>query len=117
MYQQPRMMPSGEPIPKNYSGNAFRYPPIGSLSAPPLSQAEQNVPLAEPEREGVDVEYNSAPLPVLPQARPAQERGRGGILRTLENEEWLLLGVCVLLLGEGSSSDLLPYLLLLLFLG
>ena len=121
MYQQRRSMPSGEPIPENYSGNAFRYPPIGSLGVTPPDEALAS-PLTEETREP---EVRS-PVAIVPLGREEVRReDGGGILRLLGSEEWLLLGLCLLLMGEGGpriggegqKNDLLPYLLLLLFCG
>jgi hypothetical protein len=120
MYQQPRCAPGGAPIPENYSGNAFRYPPIGSLDPPPASDE------AEPTVVEEDVRRESPPVSVVPIARQDKEAHvGGGLLRMLGSEEWLLLGLCLLLMGDGGprlggigqKNDLLPYLLLLLFCG
>jgi hypothetical protein len=125
MYQQPRTAPGGAPIPENYSGNAFRYPPIGSLGTPVPDDPELP-PLEESDRH----EEEGLPMSVVPierqeKQRPIGEEGGGGLLRMLGSEEWLLLGLCLLLMGEGGprlggvgqKNDLLPYLLLLLFCG
>ena len=120
MYQQRRSMPGGESIPENYSGNAFRYPPIGSLGGTPPEEGEPT-PSAEEARE----QEARRPLAVVPLERTEPREGSGGFLRLLGSEEWLLLGLCLLLMGEGGpriggegqKNDLLPYLLLLLFCG
>lgn len=114
MYQQMRNTPSGEPIPENYSGNAFRYPPIGSLQPMPPPQVEED-PVPTPG------EGDERRLPVVIPTPEPNSAGSGGtfgwLAHSLGSEEWLLLGLCLLLMGETGKNELLPYLLLLLFLG
>ena len=114
MYRQMRNTPGGEPIPENYSGNAFRYPPIGSLEPMP--------PEREPQDSDVPPEHEQPSIPgqaLVPSgsARVGEGGSAGGLFHSPGSEEWLLLGLCLLFWGESSRSDLLPYLLLLLFLG
>lgn len=125
MYTQ-RRGEEGRSIPRNYSGNAFRYPPIG-----------EPIPGVETSYE----EKNAAPsslLPIKEQKETVPECGSDMISahspkesKTIlrrdgwGSEELLLLGLCFLLFGDGHSSfgrgggwgDALPYLLFLLFLG
>ena len=114
MYPQMRNTPSGEPIPENYSGNAFRYPPIGSLQPMPPPQIEEE-PVPTPG------EGDERRLPVVIPTPEPNSAGSGGTFGWLAHspgsEEWLLLGLCLLLMGETGKNELLPYLLLLLFLG
>jgi hypothetical protein len=125
MYTQRHTMPDGASIPKNYSGNAFRYPPIGSLAnqeaEPPTS------PMADEAREK---DLGEISCPIALGEHPREESARLGAFSLLGglglgHEELLLLGLCLLLSSDGGSlfsrtahvGDVLPYLLLLLFLG
>ena len=125
MYTQ-RRDESGRTIPQNYSGNAFRYPPIGVFGEQAeMQQTEKNkaspVSLTQAENDGVmpiyEVKENEQTVDDLP--RKSIGRGEG------INEELLLLGLCLLLSGEGRPKfsrgegfgDALPYLLMLLLLG
>ena len=113
-------------IPQNYSGNAFRYPPIGVYGAEGgVQQAGQNkaspVSLTRQENDRVmpiyDVEEKEKTMQDLPSNVTMRKEGM--------SEELLLLGLCLLLSGEGRPKffrgeglgDALPYLLMLLFLG
>ena len=110
-------------VPQNYSGNAFRYPPIGPLVAkeePP----EQTMHLSDREPS----EQPKRPLPA-PAAEPVEREvvpaPRGltqSIGQWLGSEELLLIGLFLLLSGHNDKDgdgggDLLFYLLLLLFCG
>ena len=126
-------------IPSNYSGNAFRYPPIGSLGHEVASPAE-----VADRREGsvLDQEPVSAaeavlPLPVSQEAggtetAEASERSYARSLPILSalsggggigSEELLLIGLILLLSGgslrghDRQGGDILPYLILLLVCG
>lgn len=121
MYTQ-RREEEGRSIPQNYSGNAFRYPPIerpfpseesfeekknkASSLLPLIKEGEETMP---------DEKRDSALMHPLKESRSI---GWG-------SEELLLLGLCLLLGGDGRASsghgggwgEVLPYLLFLLFLG
>jgi hypothetical protein len=124
MYQQSKMTPGGAPIPDNYSGNAFRYPPIGSLGSAPI---DEETPLSVGELGREEEKAPLLPVEPLRQTERGHDAGGfgGGVLRLLGSEEWRLLGLCLLLMGEdgsrlggtGQKNDLLPYLLLLLLCG
>ncbi len=126
MYTQRRPLPEGGAIPQNYSGNAFRYPPIGALGQeaeidqepPKVSSFEQDACEEPKERSPVLLE---APVPQL-----SNHTGRSSLLgeHGIGSEELLLLGLCLLLSGNGGlfssareKGDVVPYLLLLLILG
>lgn len=124
MYAQHR---SAANIPRNYSGNAFRYPPIGALTEEDRREGEGERPMAsEPAKEQG---YPSIPpeQALVAPASPASEPSGGhdlfrGITQAFGNEELLLIGLFLLLSGnaeknDGQRSDLLFYLLLLFFCG
>ena len=126
MYTQRRTPPEAGGIPQNYSGNAFRYPPIGTLGQQDVSKASSHAP---PLDEAVP-EQRQENYPVAIEAHPVKSEDRSGFLSLLGghgigNEELLLLGLCLLLSGDGGGlfggrggkGDVVPYLLLLLFLG
>ena len=120
MYTQRPVTQKGVTIPQNYAGNAFRYPPIGGLGQEPLDEREAPSELSESRVSdgsgqemtalGTD-EKKTAPVPLIGR--------RGG------EEDVLLLGILVLLLGDGGfgfggdkgRGDVLLYLLLLLVCG
>ena len=127
MYTQRRTFHEDGGIPQNYSGNAFRYPPIrtyeqegereGSPPDAPSSQAPRDQP---PEEKHL----------ALPQSPPSKENDHTGPAllfggHGISGEELLLLGRCLLLSGDGGGlfsrtkgiGDVVPYLLLLLFFG
>ena len=111
-----------EDVPRNYSGNAFRYPPIGGLTEAEGAgkepfHSDERSPLSQDltPLDGGQSRQEKTPSPALP---------LGGLGGSFGNEEILLVGLVLLLRGgadEASHSrerDLLPYLLLmLLFLG
>lgn len=126
MYTQRRTPPEAGGIPQNYSGNAFRYPPIGALGQDNTHDVSQDAP---PFGEAVP-EQRQENYPVAIEAHPVKSEGQPGFLSLLGghgigNEELLLLGLCLLLSGDGGGlfggrggkGDVVPYLLLLLFLG
>lgn len=124
MYTQRHTMPDGASIPQNYSGNAFRYPPIGSLAN---QEAEPPASLMADEAEEKDFSEISCPIALGEHPREESARLGASLLGGLGlgHEELLLLGLCLLLSSDGGSlfsrtahvGDVLPYLLLLLFLG
>lgn len=125
MYAQHR---SAANIPKNYSGNAFRYPPIGALTDPPRRERETERPLVEeePHEQNQPSEPSKQALvtPILPPATAPDSVPDllRGISQAFGNEELLLIGLFLLLSGntekhDGQRSDLLFYLLLLFFCG
>ena len=142
MYAQHR---STANIPRNYSGNAFRYPPIGSLTnqseepitAEPTAPAEPpSEPISEPTPEPTPEQRHLTvpPNAVLPPSASPIEPPRvsifdsgghdllRGITQIIGNEELLLIGLFLLLSGhteenDKQRSDLLFYLLLLFFCG
>lgn len=119
-------------IPSNYHGNAFRYPPIGSLGREGIPEAstadgddhalDREVVLPQSISQEVGEEQTmqasartlSHPLPIL-----SGLSGGGGI----GSEELLLIGLILLLSGgslrghDRQSGDILPYLILLLVCG
>lgn len=126
MYTQRRTPPEVGGIPQNYSGNAFRYPPIGALGQESVSDVTSDAP---PPQEAVP-EQRQENYPVAFESHAARPEDRSGFLSLLGghgigNEELLLLGLCLLLAGDGGGlfgtrggkGDVVPYLLLLLFLG
>jgi hypothetical protein len=109
--------PHGTDLPRNYSGNAFRYPPIRTEGGPPEGQGEVEAQTREALQENPAVEAGSAlgerdgettarhlSLPLF--------SGRG-----IGSEELLLLGLLLLLGGGEGQKDLMMCLLLLLFCG
>jgi hypothetical protein len=125
MYTQ-RRDEAGRTIPQNYSGNAFRYPPIGVYGEQAeLQQTEKNkaspVSLPQEENDRVMPIYEVKEKEQTVNDLPRNAIGHGeGI-----SEELLLLGLCLLLGGDGRPKfsrgegfgDVFPYLLMLLFLG
>ncbi len=112
MYTQRRSADGSASIPQNYSGNAFRYPPIGEVP--------ENVKPTHTEKESIEIAISPPETSVTPVS--AGRLQLGGF--SLGTEELLLLGLCCLLIfGEGDGgnpwlqSGILPYLLLLLFCG
>lgn len=124
MYAQHR---SAANIPRNYSGNAFRYPPIGALTGEDRREGEGEHPMPDgPTKEQPNPSIPAEQALVAP-ASPASEMSGGhdllrGISQAFGNEELLLIGLFLLLSGnaekhDGQRSDLLFYLLLLFFCG
>ena len=123
MYAQHRGL-SG--VPQNYSGNAFRYPPIGQI---PLREEDARQPDLPEVNEPASGEAPPCPLPTpsLPPPELPKEKGApvrhgllSGIGQLIGNEELLLIGLFLLLSGHEDGeqgSDLLFYLLLLFFCG
>ena len=79
-------------IPDNYGGNAFIDPP----RIEPSVEIEQPDTTAEAERE--------------------ERRERDPLLPAIGTEELLLLGVLLILSQSNEGGDILPFLLILLFL-
>ena len=120
MYTQRPVTQKGVTIPQNYAGNAFRYPPIGGLAQAPLEEHEESVEEAAPRvPEGSGQGMTAVGMDEKKTALTPQIGRRGG------EEDVLLLGILVLLLGDGgfgfggdkARGDVLLYLLLLLVCG
>ena len=133
MYAQHR---STANVPKNYSGNAFRYPPIGGAAEPPeeVNGLNEVLPPTPPAVHGTnrplppptDDPSPSDPTserPLPPCVAPSAGYGHlRGALQAIGSEELLLIGLFLLLSGHADgeqtqTSDLLFYLLLLFFCG
>ena len=134
--------PRGARLPRNYGGNAFRYPPIRTEEEPlvePLVEPHEVPhvvpPLAEERAlEEADVGEQTviaetAGKERAEEARDAAGEDGGGDVRSVSHqllpsfgargigsEELLLLGMLLLLGGEG-KNDLMMCLLILLFCG
>ena len=97
-----RRLPKDISIPQNYSGNAFisKDPPMENYNKPETEviSAEK----AEPETEAVC-------------KMPGEEK-RGLLSGLVGNEDFLLLGLILLLSQDGFDDDILPIILLILFL-
>ena len=105
MYQQPHEAQ----VPKNYSGNAFRYPPIGSLIVSEASHQEEVTSPHEEESPQKEQAQRASNVSILPELTESEEHGHRADFslfgRWLENEELLLIGLVVLLLGERRGED------------
>ena len=120
MYTQRPVMQKGVTIPQNYAGNAFRYPPIGGLGQEPLDEREAPSELSESRVSDGSGQEMTAPGTDEKKTAPVPLIGRRG-----GEEDVLLLGILVLLLGDGGfgfggdkgRGDVLLYLLLLLVCG
>lgn len=103
-------------LPEHYSGCAFRP---GRPDRPPISVPFAEVPPAQPSPPPPPppppCAGNDKPAPPAPPACGLF----GGVLPTLpgglEGDEFLLLGLILLLARSGEGSDVLPWLALLLF--
>ena len=100
-------------LPEHYSGCAFRP---GRPDRPPVSVPFSEVPPAPPPP--------PPPPPCADDGRPAPPAPPscglfGGVLPSLpgglEGDEFLLLGLILLLARSGEGNDVLPWLALLLF--
>ncbi len=95
-----RMSAGGLAVPEHYSGNAFRYPPPGEGE---VAVREEREAPAEPEEEAI------TPI-ALPEkgthlSLPNLLGSGGGLgLGGIGGEELLLLGLCLLLLGERTEE-------------
>lgn len=130
MYAQHRRQADGmSAVPRNYSGNAFRYPPPTPLS-PPVREAASaesevsDIPIKVADGKADEAEVVQAEERQEDSARSEQDREGHSLLSGLlphgiGNEELLLLGLLFLLSGEKDNArqDLPIYLLLLLFCG
>ena len=131
MYAQHRRQAEGmSAVPRNYSGNAFRYPP-----PTPFSPLVREAPSAESElssdapTQAVDdriddtrvVQTEERPEDSVRSEREREEHSllSGLLPHGIGSEELLLLGLLFLLSGEKENArqDLPIYLLLLLFCG
>ena len=113
--------PRGASLPRNYSGNAFRYPPIHTDALPndSMSVEEERRETAVNEQTTVSSEAKE------PTCSDQDERcgERSGLhlplpflaRRGLGSEELLLLGLLLLLGGGEGQSDVMMCLLILLF--
>ena len=116
-----------EDIPSNYSGNAFRYPPIGSLAQPQGEDAPREASFADDARgqdgqadvlpsETADVPSVTAVPAVSSAVTPPS--GLAFLKNGIGGEELLLIGLLLLLSGgerQAGQRDILPYLLALIF--
>lgn len=122
MYTQHRPK-EGRILPQNYSGNAFRYPPIGGDEREELWHEEQNK--ASPPALTQQPDKGVMPIYEDDAQKPESRREYGAERSGGMGEELLLLGLCLLVSGEGKTrfslnggwGDAFPYLLLLLLLG
>lgn len=95
-----RKLPNDISIPKNYSGNAFtkKEPLTEKMTESDTSVTE----VPEPETEAV--------------FKSVREERRGILSGIAGNEDFLLLGLILLLSQDGFDDDILPIILLILFL-
>lgn len=105
--------PRGTNLPRNYSGNAFRNPPIRTEEEPLVEQEPVQGSavdeLTPPEKE---TPTPSGGVASDPRTRLLSFGGRG-----IGSEELLLLGMLLLLGGGEGQSELMMCLLILLFCG
>lgn len=95
-----RRIPKDISIPKNYSGNAFT----------------KKEPLAEEMIES-DTSVTEDPAPETEAVFKSVREERKGFLSGIAgNEDFLLLGLILLLSQDGFDDDILPIILLILFL-
>ena len=97
-----RKLPKDISIPQNYSGNAF------------ISKDAQNEDDSKAEIESViteEVEPEAEAVCKMP-----REEKRGLLSGLVGNEDFLLLGLILLLSQDGFDDDILPIILLILFL-
>lgn len=99
-------------LPEHYSGCAFRP---GRADRPPVSVPFSEVPPAPPPPPPPPCADDGRPAPPAPPSCGLF----GGVLPSLpgglEGDEFLLLGLILLLARSGEGSDVLPWLALLLF--
>ena len=95
-----KRIPKDISIPKNYSGNAFteKEPPAEEAIETDISVTEDTAPEAE------EV------------FKPIHEERKGILSGIAGNEDFLLLGLILLLSQDGFDDDILPIILLILFL-
>ncbi len=136
--------PRGTSLPRNYSGNAFRYPPVRTEGEPLIGGTASEQALAgearseEPPQERLPDTTALGTEGEEPKATPPAEGGEGGTEgaeaereappaprsalsglggRGLGSEDLLLLGMLLLLGGGEGQSELMMCLLMLLFCG
>ena len=99
-----RKLPNDISIPKNYSGNAFipKEPPNEDAGE---SKAEIEAMIGEESAPEAEAVYNTV-----------REEKRGFLSGLAGNEDFLLLGLILLLSQDGFDDDILPIILLILFL-
>ena len=94
-----RKLPKDISIPQNYSGNAF---------IPKESHAEESEKI-DPHAETPEPEAEEV-------FKPAHEEKKGFLSGIVGNEDLLILGLILLLSQDGFDDDILPIILLILFL-
>ena len=136
MYIQPPQRGFGQErpltVPRDYSGNTFRAPPVTPMAPlmqePPADEApaQETSPIADTQ-DTPDVSESPTEDAVPTGAAPQKEKGllsRFPFLSSLlppkrgdrhegDFPEWALIGLVLLLLSED-ANDILPFLLLLL---
>lgn len=108
-------------VPRNYSGNAFRYPPPTSI-VPSGTAARTDEVETPPKEEHGEAQEREGMTSAVTSDASAEEGGErlhlsSLLSHALDNEQLLLVGLLLLLRGEQDMGDLPLYLLLLLFLG
>ena len=131
--------PRGARLPRNYGGNAFRYPPIRTEGEPLVEPLIEPPSAEDGAMEAADVGDRTVIAEAARKERCSEEQGapRGGAEedgdggvrsplhpllpslgeRGIGSEELLLLGMLLLLGGGQGRSDLMMCLLVLLFCG
>lgn len=121
--------PRGTNLPRNYSGNAFRYPPIRTEGEPLVGEPPDNTLLYDEPLTSETPEQKTTPPPDGSGDTVEREQtGHGEAAssrlslapfggRGLGSEELLLLGMLLLLNGGEGQSELMMCLLMLLFCG
>ena len=96
-----KRIPKDISIPQNYSGNAFteKEPPAEEAIETDISVTEDTAPEADEEV-----------------FKPIHEERKGILSGIAGNEDFLLLGLILLLSQDGFDDDILPIILLILFL-
>ena len=98
-----RKLPKDISIPQNYSGNAF------ISKDPPQEETEEVLSTDTATPEASEPENVEALAPI-------REEKKGFLSGFAGNEDLLLLGLILLLSQEGFDDDILPIILLILFL-
>ena len=97
-------------VPQNYSGNAFSSLPPKVTEEPPSAE-EVN------EEENAMIETDDQKIDEAESVAVSHTESSKGILSGLiGNDELIILGIILLLSQDDSADDILPILLLILFL-